>query len=204
MSKHAKGALQLLLLIVLPQLAHVALRSSITLLISTAAGLVWIIISITGAIRSKRQKRSSEQPPTTTPVYTVKPLEPTVYQVKPVTHSVPEQRKKPDLSIDKDADLTPNEYLNRIDAKTWYFNRNELVLAQLIDNLNVRGCKCLEISADGSVHITEDGTTQTIQHLEDFPHHMNWPELCQLLSEDDISTSITDTGIHLSWIGGEG
>ena len=202
MKRRTNLCLRLLFLIVLPQLLHATLKLPITLQISAAAGLVWIVTATVSTILRTRQNRR----PVTAPSITAQSL-PTQKAKPPVTPPAkPAQPKavaeKLRIEVDQEADLAPNEYLNRIDAKTWYFNRNETVLAQIIDDLNVRGCRQLSISADGTVHITEGGHEQTVSRLNDFPHHMNWPELCQLLAEDDINATITKSGIQLSWIGG--
>lgn len=98
-----------------------------------------------------------------------------------------------------DDDLKPEEMLERVDVKSWYFGHGEIVLAQMIDELNTQGHKELLIKEDGDVVITSSGTEQVVERIKGFPPRMVWEDFCQLLKEDEITASVQSNGLALAW-----
>ena len=98
-----------------------------------------------------------------------------------------------------DDDLKPEEMLERVDVKSWYFGHGEIILAQMIDELNTQGHKELLIKEDGDVVITSSGTEQVVERIKGFPPRMVWGDFCQLLKEDEITASVQSNGLALAW-----
>ena len=98
-----------------------------------------------------------------------------------------------------DDDLKPEEMLERVDVKSWYFEHGEIILAQMIDELNTQGHKELLIREDGDVVITTSGIEQVVERIKGFPPRMVWEDFCQLLKEDEINASVQSNGLALAW-----
>ena len=96
-------------------------------------------------------------------------------------------------------DLLDDELMDRTDAKTWYLDQGERIIAEIIDNLNSQCHKQLLIKDDGSVTITASGAEQVVESIVGFPPRMTWDDFCQLLYEDDIKASIGPEGLILAW-----
>jgi len=96
-------------------------------------------------------------------------------------------------------DLSPEDLLERVDVKSWYFGHGEVILAQMIDELNTQGHKQLLIKEDGEVCITTMGSEQVVDTIKGFPPRMTWEEFCTLLKEDEIEASVQANGLALAW-----
>ena len=96
-------------------------------------------------------------------------------------------------------DLTQEDLLERVDVRTWYRDQGEQVLCQMIDDLNTQGHKKLLIKEDGNVVIDVAGKEQSVDLLKNFPPRIVWEDFCQILREDEITASIQNEGLALSW-----
>ena len=96
-------------------------------------------------------------------------------------------------------DLTQEDLLERVDVRTWYRDQGEQVICQMIDDLNTQGHKKLLIKEDGNVVIDVAGKEQSVDLLKNFPPRIVWEDFCQILREDEITASIQNEGLALSW-----
>ena len=96
-------------------------------------------------------------------------------------------------------DLAQEDLLERVDVRTWYRDQGEQVLCQMIDDLNTQGHKKLLIKEDGNVVIDVAGKEQSVDLLKNFPPRIVWEDFCQILREDEITASIQNEGLALSW-----
>lgn len=100
---------------------------------------------------------------------------------------------------EQNEDLTEAEQLDRTEARTWYSEYGSEVLASIIDGLNPQGHKHLVIHEDGEIFIKSGSKDVAVNKLEWFLPRLAWTEISNLLREDDITATVEDQGLALSW-----
>lgn len=96
-------------------------------------------------------------------------------------------------------DLTESEQLDRTEASTWYSEYGSEILASIIDGLNPQGHKHLVIHEDGEIFVKSGSKDVAVNKLEWFLPRLAWNEISNLLREDDITATVEDQGLALSW-----
>lgn len=86
------------------------------------------------------------------------------------------------------------------DVSLWYSLIGQKALTDLITELNIHQCSQISIAPNGDVFFTEPGgESQRARTLEQMPSPKHWPELKQLLEQQELKVSIQDDCLSVAW-----
>ncbi len=101
-----------------------------------------------------------------------------------------------DQSKASSAEPMPGE----IAPHVWYEKKGRMILSNLVADLKSRGHNSLTLHEDGSISIQHDNK-EVVRKVtfDSVPSRIHWPQLVRVLAREGLASSITDSGLVLSW-----
>ena len=87
-----------------------------------------------------------------------------------------------------------------IDVRVWYELTGQKILEEQITDLNANGHSRLSVKENGDIVITRQKKEVFRAHLEAFPPKSYWPELLNILNENELKGKISGNQLQISWI----
>lgn len=87
-----------------------------------------------------------------------------------------------------------------VDVRVWYELTGQKILEEQITDLNANGHSRLSVKENGDIVITRQKKEVFRAHLEAFPPKSYWPELLNVLSENELKGKISGNQLQISWI----
>ena len=107
---------------------------------------------------------------------------------------IPEE--KPDSSAAEETAAEPPV----VDVRVWYELIGQQILEEQITDLNANGHSRLTVKENGDIVITRQKKEVFRTHLEAFPPKSYWPELLNVLNENELKGKISGNQLQISWI----
>ncbi len=107
---------------------------------------------------------------------------------------IPEE--KPDSSAAEETAAEPPV----VDVRVWYELIGQQILEEQITDLNANGHSRLTVKENGDIVITRQKKEVFRTHLEAFPPKSYWPELLNVLNENELKGRISGNQLQISWI----
>lgn len=87
-----------------------------------------------------------------------------------------------------------------VDVRVWYELIGQQILEEQITDLNANGHSRLTVKENGDIVITRQKKEVFRAHLEAFPPKSYWPELLNVLNENELKGKISGNQLQISWI----
>ena len=87
-----------------------------------------------------------------------------------------------------------------VDVRVWYELIGQKILEEQITDLNANGHSRLTVKENGDIVITRQKKEVFRTHLEAFPPKSYWPELLNVLNENELKGKISGNQLQISWI----
>ena len=87
-----------------------------------------------------------------------------------------------------------------VDVRVWYELTGQKILEEQITDLNANGHSRLSVKENGDIVIIRQKKEVFRAHLEAFPPKSYWPELLNVLNENELKGKISGNQLQISWI----